>query len=517
VQRFQPVQNPQGLEQSLDRLGLPVARDNWAALCAQAAQEGWSFETFLGTLAEEELANRAAPAPAEQRPGPPPPASPAPEHGEAVFVWTSRLETGIHQIDREHRTLVELLNRLATHLGRRSDAAVLDAVFAELAAYADVHFKSEEAIWAPIFGDDPWFHSHQAVHRSFLQRVSALKTSQGERPLEQVMDEILKLLIRWLAQHILDDDMRLAKVVHARREGLSLEEAKSRAQAEMSDGMQVFIDTVLDMYQLLSSRTVDLMRERTARNRINAALRTAKVAAERGNRAKSEFLASMSHELRTPLNAIIGFSEVLADGTFGELNARQSRYVGHVLSSGRHLLALINDILDLSKVEAGKQTLTPSEVGVAGLLQSTQAMFREKAQKKRIQLCTDTAGTPAGLVVEADERKLKQVLFNLLSNAIKFTPDGGKVSVDVTSSDTELTLEVQDTGIGLAEDDLERVFSAFEQVDSSYGRKQQGTGLGLALSRELVHLHGGRIWADSDGQGHGTRFTVRLPLRLEAP
>ena len=520
---FCAVHDPDRLELKLQLLDLPVARDHWVALCEQATHEGWTFQTFLSTLAEAELAHReqAEPPPAEP-PARPVAVSAEPEPGpdadtqEEVFVWTARLETGIARIDDEHRTLVELLNRLAVHLGRRSDADVLDAVFAELATYADVHFQSEEAVWAPVFGNDPWFRGHQAVHRSFLEQVGRIKATQGERPLEEVMDEILKLLIRWLAQHILDDDLRLAKVVHARNEGLSLAEAKLRAESEMSGGMQLFIDAVLDMYQLLSSRTLDLMRERTARGRINAALRSAKVAAERGNRAKSEFLASMSHELRTPLNAIIGFSEVLADETFGPLNKRQARYVGHILSSGRHLLSLINDILDLSKVEAGKQTLSPQKVGVVELVNTSLTLFKEKAQKHHIRLDFDPGSVPAGLVVEADERKLKQVFFNLLSNAVKFTPDGGTVSVRVASTQDELEVQVQDTGIGLAPDDLERVFSAFEQVDSSYGRQQQGTGLGLALSRELVQLHGGRIWAESDGPGLGTRFTVVVPMQLDA-
>ncbi len=519
VTTFTANHDPERLEQRLEMLNLSVARDHWVTLCEQASREGWTFQTFLTTLADAELEHReqqsasqedvAASLDDEPEQRPPPEGA----FGEEVFVWTQRLETGIEQSDTEHRKLVVLLNRLAAHLAHRADADALDEVFAELTSYAEVHFRSEEAVWGPVFGDDIWFQRHRAVHKSFLSQVERIKLAQGNRPLEDVMDQVLKLLIRWLAQHILDDDMRLAKVVHACQDGLTIEEAKCRAEEEMSGAMQLFIDAVLDMYQLLSTRTLDLMRERTARSRVNTALHSAKVAAEQGSRAKSEFLASMSHELRTPLNAIIGFSEVLSDETFGPLNSRQERYVGHILTAGRHLLELINDILDLSKVEAGKHILDPTEVDVRQLVRSSLVLFKQRAYKHSITVRTCAEGVAPGLCIEGDERKLKQVLFNLLSNAMKFTPDGGRVTVDVGATADDLTIAVSDTGIGLASTDLERVFSPFEQVDSSYGRKQQGTGLGLALSREFVHLHHGRVWAESDGVGLGARFTFVVPLR----
>ncbi len=234
--------------------------------------------------------------------------------------------------------------------------------------------------------------------------------------------------------------------------------------------------------------------------------------AEAANQAKSEFLANMSHELRTPLNAVIGFSEVLQDGTFGELNDRQQRYVGNILDSGRHLLALINDILDLSKVEAGKMELQLGDVDVSRTLFESLVFVQESAQRHRIHLQTTLSDDVNASTVRADERKLKQILYNLLSNAVKFTADGGTVEIAGELRDEELRIRVSDSGIGIAPEHLQRVFDEFEQIDSSYAKPQQGTGLGLALTRRMVELHGGRIWAESEGEGKGSAFTFTIPL-----
>ncbi|MFC2105051.1 PAS domain S-box protein [Candidatus Bipolaricaulota bacterium] len=234
--------------------------------------------------------------------------------------------------------------------------------------------------------------------------------------------------------------------------------------------------------------------------------------AESANQAKSDFLANMSHELRTPLNAVIGFSEVLEDGTFGELNEKQTQYVGNILQSGRHLLSLINDILDLSKVEAGKMELDLSSVDASLLIFESLIFVQEKAHQHGIRLETDLPEDVRALTIQADERKLKQIMFNLLSNATKFTPDGGSITLSAELGDGELFIRVQDTGIGLKPEDLRRVFDEFEQIDSSYAKAQQGTGLGLALTKRLIELHGGRIWAESEGEGTGSTFTFTLPL-----
>jgi len=242
-------------------------------------------------------------------------------------------------------------------------------------------------------------------------------------------------------------------------------------------------------------------------------LEQAKSDAESANQAKSDFLTNMSHELRTPLNAVIGFSEVLEDGTFGELNDKQRQYVGNILQSGRHLLSLINDILDLSKIEAGKMELELSEVDISRLLCESLVFVQEKAHRHDIRLETSLSEEVSALKIRADERKLKQAMFNLLSNATKFTPDGGLVTVMAEIADGELTVRVRDTGIGMKPEDLFRVFEEFEQLDASYAKTQQGTGLGLALAKRLVELHGGRIWAESEGDGKGSTLVFTLPLQ----
>ena len=230
---------------------------------------------------------------------------------------------------------------------------------------------------------------------------------------------------------------------------------------------------------------------------------------------KSEFLASMSHELRTPLNAIIGFSEILADKTFGELNNKQSKYINNVLISGRHLLQLINDILDLSKIEAGKMELETSKININSLLENSMIMIKEKAMKHGVKPNLNINQEILGLNILADERKFKQIIFNLLSNAVKFTPDGGSITTSAYREGKDLFISVSDTGIGIKPEDQERIFGKFEQVDSSYARQQRGTGLGLALTSQLVKLHGGRIWVKSEGEGKGSTFTFVIPIKTE--
>src|SRR5262249_35520092 len=224
---------------------------------------------------------------------------------------------------------------------------------------------------------------------------------------------------------------------------------------------------------------------------------------------KSEFLANMSHELRTPLNAIIGFSEVLTDRMFGELNEKQEEYLKDIYASGTHLLSLINDILDLSKIEAGRMELELTEFDLPTAIDNALTLIRERAGRRSIALHTDIDGRLGQ--VQADERKVRQVVLNLLSNAIKFTPEGGRIEVGAVPKDGLVEVSVSDTGIGIAPEDQEEVFEEFRQVGTA-AKKIEGTGLGLTLCRKFVELHGGRIWVKSQ-EGMGSTFTFTIPVR----
>jgi len=231
---------------------------------------------------------------------------------------------------------------------------------------------------------------------------------------------------------------------------------------------------------------------------------------EAASRHKSEFLANMSHELRTPLNAILGFSEVLAERMFGEVNEKQAEYLQDILSSGRHLLSLINDILDLSKVEAGRLELELGRFHLPTALDNALTLARERATRHGIRL-TQSVDEQVGDIV-ADERKVKQILLNFLSNAVKFTPEGGRVGVTATAAEKAITIAVSDTGIGIAPEDQAAIFEEFRQVGREDARKQEGTGLGLTLAKKFVELHGGRIWVESQ-VGQGSTFSFTLPVR----
>lgn len=268
--------------------------------------------------------------------------------------------------------------------------------------------------------------------------------------------------------------------------------------------------------------------------RFERSLQEKNVELERASHMKSEFLATMSHELRTPLNAIIGFSEALKDGLIGELSDAQKEYVGDIFTSGRHLLSLINDILDLSKVEAGMMTLELDPVDIKSLLQNSLSILKEKAATQRIDVKVQ-AGEDLG-VPRLDMRKTKQIVYNLLSNAVKFTPDGGHVKLSarrvarsevgvlqgdwlvrsflLAESDYQefLEISVQDSGIGIAEKNLDKLFQPFSQIDSSLARKYGGTGLGLAMVRQMAELHGGAV-AVASAEGQGSIFAAWLPIR----
>ena len=246
-------------------------------------------------------------------------------------------------------------------------------------------------------------------------------------------------------------------------------------------------------------------------NRMNDDLGRLYQQLESVNRHKSEFLANMSHELRTPLNAIIGFSEVLNERMFGELNDKQAEYVQDIYTSGRHLHALINDILDLSKIEAGRMELDLSSFTLSSVVDAAVTLVRERAHRAGVKL---EVAAPADLgEVRADERKLKQILLNLLSNALKFTPTGGRIGVTARRDNGLAEISVSDTGIGIAPENHEIIFEEFRQVHGDSLHPREGTGLGLALTRKFVEMHGGKIWVQSE-LGKGSTFTFNFPVQL---
>jgi signal transduction histidine kinase len=248
-------------------------------------------------------------------------------------------------------------------------------------------------------------------------------------------------------------------------------------------------------------------------NRMNEELRRLYLELEAASQHKSEFLANMSHELRTPLNAIIGFSQVLRDEMVGSVNPKQSEYLDDIISSGNHLLSLINDVLDLSKVEAGQVELDVHPFSLREALERGVVMVRERATEDGVRVAFEAA--PEIDVVDGDERRIKQVIFNLLSNAVKFTPAGGEVDVSAMRVNGEVRVSVADTGPGVDPEDHERIFEEFRQTESGL-EQHEGTGLGLALSKRFVELHGGRIWIESE-LGRGSTFVFTLPAEAVAP
>ncbi len=304
---------------------------------------------------------------------------------------------------------------------------------------------------------------------------------------------------------------------------------RQRAEEELKHHREHLEELVEQRTSELTKVVVDLESEITERKRVESALMEATDRAEAASRAKSDFLANMSHELRTPLNAIIGFAELLITEPDGSLDEGQKEKLSYVLDSAWHLLSLINDILDLSKVEAGKMALELSDFDLAKVLRNSPAMFREKCMNHFIKMETEIE---EGIeCIRADQRKIKQVIFNLLSNAVKFTPEGGTVTLcarnitreqaeqhceDLEIPDDEITgfveISVVDTGIGIAREEQGRLFQPFQQIDSSFTRRYAGTGLGLKLSKEFVELHGGRIRVESES-GEGSIFTFIIPSR----
>lgn len=299
-----------------------------------------------------------------------------------------------------------------------------------------------------------------------------------------------KLPISLSMAHLVDKEKKVTGIV-----------CVSKDMREVKRNMQQLRDLAT-----IADRTATIQREKAKElAELNERL-------EKASRAKSEFLVNMSHELRTPLNSVIGFSEVLLSKTFGGINEKQEEYLNDIADSGKHLLSLINDILDLSKVEAGREELHVREFDLANLMEESIALFQEKAVKYNLVLSLKMDEKIKNIL--ADRRKIKQIIFNLMSNATKFTPAGGRIILQSKEEEEEYLISVADTGKGIAKENQEKIFEKFQQLDAGYKKKYAGTGVGLALVREFIHMHKGRVWVESE-LGKGANFIFSVPKDLD--
>ncbi|SFM20317.1 PAS domain-containing sensor histidine kinase [Methanolobus profundi] len=274
-----------------------------------------------------------------------------------------------------------------------------------------------------------------------------------------------------------------------------------------NDGTVFYLD--VQAVRIPNNRYLAICTDITEKKRSEDILLKAKIDAENANRTKSEFLANMSHELRTPLNSVIGFADIILHGVAGDINEKQSAYLENISGSGKHLLNIINDILDISKIESGNMKIFKDNVPVYEIFNEVISTLHHLADKKDIHI--EMKSVPEEIYAYADRAKLKQILFNLVGNSIKFTDNTGSITLSTELKDGYIHISVRDTGIGIPPEQQKRLFDPFVQLDSSESRKYEGTGLGLALSKELVRMHGGTIWAESK-PGKGSVFTFTVPL-----
>ena len=428
--------------------------------------------------------------------------------GEQIKAAATR-ELRYEQIERERE-----LARVELELKRQHLAEIAESQ-ADLERFKETLDATLDGVW--IFDGQHWHYSY--VNQGALNQLGYEREEMAAMTPVEVKPLFTQESFRAL----------LAPLVAGEKQSLTYE-TQHQHKSGLQFPVEVFLQYVEPPFNAPPGEIgsfISIVRDITERKQAENLLIEAKELAEhereraeRANHAKSEFIAGVSHELRTPLNAIIGFSKLLLNPRVGPLNEDQTAYTQDVVQSAEHLLQLINDILDLSKIESGKMALELEDFSLAEVLEQSLVVVRSAAEAHDLGLSVELSPEIQALSpISGDVRKVKQVMYNLLSNAVKFTPDGGSVRISAAcdaASDglNQAIIRVSDTGIGIAPDHQKRIFSAFEQVDSSYTRQQQGTGLGLALTRSIVELHGGKLWLESE-EGRGSTFSFSLPLQRQ--
>ncbi|MDV6331925.1 PAS domain-containing sensor histidine kinase [Asticcacaulis sp. 201] len=387
--------------------------------------------------------------------------------------------------------------RIAQLRAQRAEARLLDAISSVSDAFVLWDRRNRLLMWNSTFGET--FN----IDRRFLKAGTP----------RELIDQVMQIAIRRqqpapdAREGVIEAELNNGKWIQI-SESRTLEGGRVLTGADIT-AVKLQEEKSRENEEQLQALVEKLEQSRQQQTVLARKYEMAKIRAEAANHAKSEFLANMSHELRTPLNAINGFSEIMASEMFGPLgHARYKEYSNDILNSGQHLLSLINDILDMSKIEAGKLTLRFEPVVIDEVVEDTLRLMRQKAEKAGLKIRVHLPQLPE---ISADFRALKQVLLNLLTNAIKFTPQGGTITISATHTDSNVHISVTDTGIGIAQKDMERLAKPFEQIENQFSKTKEGTGLGLALTKSLIEMHSGHFEVDST-VGQGTTATVILPI-----